>query len=335
MNNPWNRFVLWPSTTSSFDEDLGSSAISPVPNRGILGNFGQSAETPPIDPRPATMASNTLRLSAPPSLTYPWPISSPPQTPDPDTLRFHAAWRRLYSPPFFSPGRPPSSFPQSGVQFPASGQTFPVSALDFGSPADPGGPPWTAASDSGGWRWHAPTTSVQSNDAVNTAATTKYPNPADPRETNDGQDSPEILSDVTPDNLWFPGAEYAADGHHWFPKNNYKGQRAREKKDPIPPETQKVFDEAKTRKLRVRSINGRRHEYDVFGREYEDATEELLDDFMKANNIAKRRDLTPDHARGVIRAIEESQYPRILTYRNLIRLMQRFPLLRGGGRGME
>jgi len=47
MNEPWNRFVLPPLPPSIFDEDLGSPAIQPVSNGGILGNFGQYAETPP------------------------------------------------------------------------------------------------------------------------------------------------------------------------------------------------------------------------------------------------------------------------------------------------
>jgi hypothetical protein len=93
MNEPWNRFVLRPSTTSLFDEDLRPSAIQPVPNGGILGNFGQDAGTPPMGLWPAT----TAPVRRPWSQT--WPLASPAQTPDPDTLRFHAAWRRLYSLP--------------------------------------------------------------------------------------------------------------------------------------------------------------------------------------------------------------------------------------------
>jgi hypothetical protein len=170
-------------------------------------------------------------------------------------------------------------------------------------------------------------------DPVNTASTAKYPNSADLREANDAQDAPpEILSDVTPDNLWLPGAEYAADGHHWFPKAIYRGRRALKEKDVMPPETQKVFDDAKSGRLRVYSINGMRHAYDAFGREYEAAARELLRDFMQENNIAKNRDLTPDHARAILRAIERSQDPRILAYNNMIRLMRLFPWLRGGGR---
>ena len=57
--------------------------------------------------------------------------------------------------------------------------------------------------------------------------------------------------------------------------------------------------------------------------------------FMKENNIANRRDLSPDHARAVLKAVAESQDPRILSYRNFIRLMQLFPWLRSGARGTE
>jgi hypothetical protein len=136
----------------------------------------------------------------------------------------------------------------------------------------------------------------------------------------------ETLSDSTPDNLWIPDADYAAKGHHPFPQANYRGMRH---------ETQKVFDEAKTGKLLVRSINGRRHEFDEFHRQYNTATDELKKSFMKENNIVDEYGLTPDHARAVLKAIDESQDPRILTYRNFIRLFRLFPWLRSGGRGME
>jgi hypothetical protein len=160
-------------------------------------------------------------------------------------------------------------------------------------------------------------------------------NEPDTKRTTDARHSPEILSDVTPDNLWIPGADYVADGHHEFPRANYKGKRFIEKYGEMSPETRKVFDDAKTGRLYVRSINGRRHEYDAFGRIYEAATDELLDSFMKENNIANRRDLSPDHARAVLKAVAESQDPRILSCRNFIRLMQLFPWLRSGARGTE
>jgi hypothetical protein len=155
----------------------------------------------------------------------------------------------------------------------------------------------------------------------------KSVNRADPSQSTGDRGPDKILSDATPDNLWTPGADYAANGHHEFPQAHYKG---------MPPETRKVFDEAKTGRLFLRSLDGRRHEFDVFHREYNAATGELLQRFMEESNIAKRPDLlTPDHARAVLKLIAESEDPRIQTYRNFMRLFRMFPWLRGGGRGIE
>jgi hypothetical protein len=71
-----------------------------------------------------------------------------------------------------------------------------------------------------------------------------------------------------------------------------------------------------------------------FHRQYNAATDDLKKGFMKENNIVDEYDLTPDHARAVLKAIDESQDPRILTYRNFIRLFRLFPWLRSG-RGTE
>ena len=133
---------------------------------------------------------------------------------------------------------------------------------------------------------------------------------------------PEVLSDVTPDNYWIPGADYAADGHHEFPREHYRK---------MPAETRKVFDEAKTGRLFVHSVNGRRHEFDEFHRQYNKATGELLKGFMEANNIANRPDLmTPDHARTVLKTIAGSEDLRIRTYAEFIKRLRLFYRLRGG-----
>jgi hypothetical protein len=149
------------------------------------------------------------------------------------------------------------------------------------------------------------------------------------RKTTGAQDSPEILSDVTPDNDWIPWADYAArvKGHHNLPQSQYRE---------MPPETRKVFDEATSGKLFVGRIDGRRHEYDGIHRQYNDATRDLLELYMEGWGIAEHPELmTPDHARAILKAIAESQDPRILVYRNFIRLMRTLPHLRAGGRGME
>jgi len=142
---------------------------------------------------------------------------------------------------------------------------------------------------------------------------------------NESGDNRPTLSDVTPDNDWIPGADYAAkaQGHHEFPRANYRD---------MPPETQRVFDEANTGRLFIHSIDGRRHQFDAFHRQYNAATGELLETYMRGHGIEGRPDLmTPDHARALLSQIAESQDPRILSYRNLIRLFRLLPWLRSGG----
>jgi hypothetical protein len=149
--------------------------------------------------------------------------------------------------------------------------------------------------------------------------------PSNASQSTVDQNPPEIASDVTPDNLWIPGAEYAAKGHHEFPQAFYKGMR---------PETRKVLEAEHTGRLLVHSIDGQRHLNDALHRQYSAAVGEILKDFMAANNIPKEQPdlLTPDHARALLKLVTESQDPRILTYHNFIRLMRLFPWLRGGGR---
>jgi hypothetical protein len=135
-----------------------------------------------------------------------------------------------------------------------------------------------------------------------------------------------ILSDVVPDNDWIPGAQYAGDGHHHVPRANYRNL-------PLPPETRNIFDKATTGQLYLK-LDGRGHEYDAFHREYSKATEELLAQFMREHSI-KPEAMTPDQARSVLRAVAESEDPRIRYYREFIRRLQMFYRLRSGGRGSE
>jgi hypothetical protein len=141
----------------------------------------------------------------------------------------------------------------------------------------------------------------------------------------DGKDTanPWTMSDVAPDNYWTPGANYAAE-HDEFPQANYKR---------MPPDTRKVFDRAATGELFL-GLDGRRHEYDAFHREYNKATGELLKRFMMDNNIAGPEQMTPDHARAVLKAIAESDDRRIRDYREYIRRLRMFYRLRTG-RGTE
>lgn len=59
-----------------------------------------------------------------------------------------------------------------------------------------------------------------------------------------------------------------------------------------------------------------------------------MDGFMREHNI-KPEQMTPDHARAVLKAIAESDDPRIRYYREFSRRLQMFYRLRTGGRGSE
>jgi hypothetical protein len=134
---------------------------------------------------------------------------------------------------------------------------------------------------------------------------------------------PEILSDATPYNSWIPGADYA-DEHHIFPQANYQK---------MPRETKRVFNKATVGQLFLR-LDGRRHWYDEFHRKYNTATGDLLRRFMEENDIAGPEQMTPDHARAVLKAITESEDPRIKYYGEFIRRLRMFYRLRTG-RGSE
>jgi hypothetical protein len=103
-------------------------------------------------------------------------------------------------------------------------------------------------------------------------------NKTDPSRWAGTEGPAEILSDETPDNDWIPGAEYAAKGHHEFPQALYEGMK---------PEVRKILEAEHTGKFLVRSIDGGRHEYDAFHRQYSAAVGQILKDFMDANNISK------------------------------------------------
>jgi hypothetical protein len=136
-------------------------------------------------------------------------------------------------------------------------------------------------------------------------------------------DSGAVISDIAPDNEWIPGAQYAGQGHHFLPQALWR-------KLPLAPETRKVFDKETSGHLHIRG-----HANDKAHRDYSDATEELMDRFMNEHNI-KPEDMTPDQARSLLKTIEESQDPRIRNYRQYIqRLLLRYQLRTGSGRGNE
>jgi hypothetical protein len=315
MNDPWNR--LWRPSAAPFGGNFGPSAAPPSPSGGILGDLG------------------------------PWPSLSPQEMPDPETLNFLAAWRRIYS-PLPSGFWPPDSSSHSQVPVGKSDQPFSTPSPGSPSAFDVLGQSPIAAPVSDGWQRSTPQTSLQPDRAGNftSRATVRpaelvpeppkrsswnapagTPDPAPWMSSSESKNDPRVLSDATPDNDWIPGADYVADGHHEYPRANYKK---------MPLETRKVFDEAKTGRLFVHSINGRRHVFDAFHRQYNAGTKDLLNDFMRENNIPDRPDLmTPSHAHRLLQAIAESEDPRIQSYRNFIRLFKLFPWLRSGARGSE
>jgi hypothetical protein len=259
-----------------------------------------------------------------PSFSFPWEYPWPHKSP----LDMWAQW------PTSTPSAPPPTFVPPPLEHLDSGKYWPIAP----APSGAGAPPTVHGfhfPKSLSWDQVPayPVPAYPAGSAARTIAERRSPsswnvsaaNPYGERGTSYGEGTesiPEVLSDVTPVNYWIPGADYAADGHHEFPREHYRR---------MPAETRRVFDEAKTGRLFVHSINGRRHEFDAFHRQYNKATGELLERFMKANNIADRPDLmTPDRARAVLKAITESEDPRIRHYGEFIRRLRLFYRLRGG-----
>lgn len=78
-----------------------------------------------------------------------------------------------------------------------------------------------------------------------------------------------------------------AEGHHWVPKGIY------EKRD-FSKETKGVFDNAKSGPLADPRVNG----YTTEHREYNRAVNQLLDAFLKTNDITEQQ-MTPVQAEGL------------------------------------
>lgn len=147
-----------------------------------------------------------------------------------------------------------------------------------------------------------------------------------------GINDPRIVSDVTPDNDWIPGADYAAVGHHWMAREFYR-------KFPFSRETRKVFRDATSGPLphRVYSEDKRSHFQHLFDkphREYNAALYELITKYMNERGITPQQ-MTPDQAREFLKTVHESNDLRIRRYNEMIKFMNRMYRLRSGGRGSE
>lgn len=146
-----------------------------------------------------------------------------------------------------------------------------------------------------------------------------------------GTNDPRVLSDATPDNDWIPGADYAAVGHHWVPRQFYL-------RHPFSREVRKIFREETSGQLstRVWSAHNQQwltHVYDDAHRQYNAGVDELVTRYMRERGIAAQQ-MTPEQAREVVEAIHRSTDPRIEGYNRRIRTMRRFFRLYGP-RGSE
>jgi hypothetical protein len=143
---------------------------------------------------------------------------------------------------------------------------------------------------------------------------------------------PLIISDVMPDSLWIPGAEYVA-GHHWLARHFFENM-------PFSRETKRAFREA-TSGPPVRRIWSRRRQswlshgygWDRPHREYDAASKELTLKYMRDKGLSFQ-DVTPAHVPEITELIKNSPDPRIAPYVKMINTLHRF-LRRFGGRGGE
>jgi hypothetical protein len=133
---------------------------------------------------------------------------------------------------------------------------------------------------------------------------------------------PRIISDLVPDNLWIPGAEYVA-GHHWLARHFFENM-------PFSPETKRVFRNATSGPLGGRLWSRRRQGWLSHGygwdrphREYDAATKELTLKYMRDRGISAQA-MTPVHAHEVVDLIKKSSDPRIEPYVRMINTLHRF-----------
>jgi len=196
-----------------------------------------------------------------------------------------------------------------------------------------------------GWSWdlldNVPVSPVQWPNAPRSLPSTAPMPPAGTRSASAAtpnvlsqptDQDPEIMSDETPDNLWIPGAQYAADGQHWFSQEHWKG---------IPRDALKVFDQAGLGKtgrlpLQLRPDVAAKfgqppvmHWYDEAHRQYNKGVGDLYAQYLKDKQITPGQ-MTPTHAHEVLRAIAASEDPRIQFYRQFIFRFFRMHRLRSG-----
>jgi hypothetical protein len=151
--------------------------------------------------------------------------------------------------------------------------------------------------------------------------------------SSNGINDPRVISDVTPDNDWIPGADYAGDGHHFNPRAAWRSLA-------LQPETRRVFDRAVSGPIPLRLVNPItrettfHHEWDKMHMRYSLAVKQLMENYMTANGITAEA-MPPVQAQKIVEAIYASRDPRIREYNELVKLLARLYRLRAGGRGSE
>lgn len=142
---------------------------------------------------------------------------------------------------------------------------------------------------------------------------------------------PRVLSDATPDNHWIIGADYAAVGHHWTPRQLFR-------KLGLPFETRLAFEQAVSGPLGLRTVDPitkkvlAQHQWDKDHRQYNRAVGELFMmyiDALEIRGIAPGQ-MTPAHAEEFRKLIFQSQDPRIREYLDKIHLLRGLRKLRRG-----
>jgi hypothetical protein len=108
-------------------------------------------------------------------------------------------------------------------------------------------------------------------------------------------------------------------GHHYVARQTYRRRN-------LSLETKKVFEEATTGKLQDRTTNV----FDKAHRNYNKAVDELFDRFLAKNGISEEQ-MSPDHARQLLKEVVTSSDPRIRNFnlRVWMREIVRLPRFRG------
>ena len=144
-----------------------------------------------------------------------------------------------------------------------------------------------------------------------------------------GIDDPRVVSDVTPDNHWLPGAQYAGEGHHFPPRAVWQDW-------PLQPETRKVFNRAVSGPIPLRMFNPFTrqeifyHEFDAMHRVYNIAVTQLMERYVKRHGITPEA-MTPIQAHKIVEAIHASRDPRIRDYNEIVKVLARLFRMRRFG----